>query len=581
MKNFEVSAIFNEIADLLEIKNENSFRIRAYRKAAQNIESLTQDVEDIAGKGSLEDIPGIGKDLAGKIREIVATGRLKYLERLKKEIPPILLKMTAIPGIGPKTANLLYDKFKLRSIDQLAKLARSHKICALPNIKEKTEENIIRGIELLKRGRERMPLGMALPVAVEIINKLKSLPEVDRINYAGSLRRMKETVRDIDILVTSTKPKRIMDLFISLPRLKEVLAHGDTKSSVLLRDGIQVDLRVVEPDSYGAALLYFTGSKQHNIRLRTIANRMGYKISEYGIFSTTKRGGSASGGREEIRIAGKEEADIYRTLGLSYISPEMREDTGEIETAAKGKLPRLVEMKDILGDLHVHSEWSDGAHSLEDLAEAAKKRGYQYIAITDHTESLRVAGGLNRYELKKKIRAIRQLNKRLKGITLLASAEMDILSDGRLDISDDLLAELDIVVAAIHSGFKQPKEQLTNRIINAMKNKYVHMIAHPTGRLMGVRDAYELDFEEVFKAAKDTNTALEINAFPQRLDLNDISSRRAKELGVTLAIGSDTHVIDQMDNMIFGVSVARRGWLEKKDVLNALPLKELLRRIAK
>lgn len=571
MKNFEVSAIFNEIADLLEIRNENPFRIRAYRKAAQNIESLPQDIEDIAKKGSLEEVPGIGKDLAGKIQEIVTTGRLKYYERLKKEIPPILLSMMTIPGIGPKTANLLYDKFKLRSISQLEKLARSHKICVLPNIKEKTEENIIRGIELLKKGKERMPLGMALPVAVEIINKLKSLPEVNRINYAGSLRRMKETVRDIDILITSTKPKRIMDVFVSLPRVKEILAHGDTKSSVLLQDGIQVDLRVVEPDSYGAALLYFTGSKQHNIRLRTIANQMGYKISEYGIFKE----------KTERRIAGKEEVDIYRTLGLIYIPPELREDTGEIEIAGKGKLPRLVEAKDISGDLHVHSKWSDGAHSLEELAEAAKKKGYQYIAITDHTESLRVAGGLSKSELKKQIKEIRRLNKRLKGITLLASAEMDILSDGKLDISDDLLAELDIVVAAIHSGFKQSKDQLTKRIINAMKNKHVHIIAHPTGRLMEVRDAYELDFEEIFKVARDTNTSLEINAFPQRLDLNDINSRRAKEIGVTLAIGSDTHTIDQMDNMIFGVSVARRGWLEKRDILNTLSLKDLFGSIGK
>ena len=581
MKNFEVAAVFNEIADLLEIQNANPFRIRAYRKAAQNIESLTRDIEEIAKKDSLEDIPGIRKDLAGKIQEVVATGRLKYYEKLKKEIPSILLNMVAIPGIGPKTANLLYDNFKLRSIGQLERLARSHKICVLPNIKEKTEENIIRGIELLKRGKERMPLGMALPIAVEIINKLKSLPEVKRISYAGSLRRMKETVRDIDILVTSTKPKRIMDVFISLPDVKEVLAHGDTKSSVLLQGGIQVDLRVVEPDSYGAALLYFTGSKQHNIRLRTIANQMGYKISEYGIFSATKRGGSASGGREERRIAGKEEADIYRTLGLSYVPPELREDTGEIEVSAKGKLPHLIEEKDITGDLHVHSKWSDGAHSLKELAEAAKKRGYQYIAITDHTESLRVAGGLSKAELKRQIKEIRQLNRRLKGITLLTGAEMDILSDGKLDIPDDLLAELDIVVAAIHSGFKQSKEQLTKRIINAMKHKHVHIIAHPTGRLMGVRDAYALDFEEIFKAARDTNTALEINAFPERLDLNDINSKRAKELSVALAIGSDTHAIDQMDNMIFGVSVARRGWLEKKDILNTLSLKDLIRRIVK
>lgn len=571
MKNFEIAEIFNQIAEFLEIKNENPFRIRAYRKAAQNIESLGQDIEELARKGTLREIPGIGKDLAEKILEIVDTGKLKYYERLKSEVPGIILEMMSIPGIGPKTSALLYNKFKLKSIDQLEKLARSHKICGLPNLKEKTEENIIRGIELVKKGKERMPLGKALPIAVELIEKLNALAEVKRINYAGSLRRMKETVRDIDILVTSKRPQKIMQRFVSLPRVQSVLAHGETKSSILLQEGIQVDLRVMEPSCYGAALLYFTGSKQHNIHLRRIANDLGYKISEYGIFSE----------KTDRRIAGREEVDIYRILGLAYIPPELREDVGEIEAAKKGRLPRLVELKDIRGDLHVHSEWSDGANSLEELAEAAKKRNYRYIAVTDHSESLRVAGGLNREELKQKISRIRKLNKRLRGITLLASAEIDILSDGKLDMSEELMADLDFVVAAIHSGFKQSKEQLTKRIIKAMKNKHVHLIAHPTGRLMGTREAYELDFEEIFKVAKDTNTALEINAFPNRLDLNDINTHRAKELGVPLGIGSDAHILDQLDNMVLGVSVARRGWLEKKDLLNTLPLTDLIKRIAK
>ncbi len=566
-----MAAIFNEIADLLEIKNENPFRIRAYRKAAQNIESLTQDVEEMAKKGALEDIPGIGKDLAGKIQEIVATGRLKYYEKLKSQIPTVILEMMSIPGIGPKTAKLLYDKLKIKSIGQLEKLARTHKICVLPGIKEKSEENILRGIGLFRKGKERMPLGTALPIAMEIINKLKALPEVNKISYAGSLRRMKETIRDIDILITSTRPKRIMDTFVSLPRVKEILANGETKSSILLKDGIQVDLRVVEPESFGAALLYFTGSKAHNIHLRRLANEMGYKISEYGIFKEAT----------ERRIAGKEEADVYKILGLVYIPPELREDTGEIEIAKKDKLPRLVKLGDILGDLHVHSKWSDGAHSFEELAEAAKKRGYQYIAITDHSKSLPVAGGLSESELRKQIKEIRKLNKKLRGIPLLTGAEMDILPDGRLDIPDDILAQLDIVIAAIHSGFKQSKGQLTKRIVNAMKNRYVRIIAHPTGRLMGTRDAYELDFEEIFKVAKDTNTALEINAFPQRLDLNDINSKRAKELGAFIAIATDAHTIDQLDNMSLGVSVARRGWLEKKDILNTSPLQTLLKRITK
>jgi len=571
MRNFEIAAIFNDIAELLEIKDENPFKIRAYRKAAQSIESLTQDIEEIANKGALREIPGVGKELSAKIEEIIATGKLKFYEKLKGQIPAVILDMMEIPGVGPKTAKILHAKFKLRSIDQLERLARGHRICKLPDIKEKTEENILRGIELLKRSRERTSIGEALPIATEIIGKLKAVPGVRRINYAGSVRRMKETVHDIDILITSVKPRPIMDVFVSLPQVKDILAHGETKSSILVKEGIQVDLRVVEPASYGAALLYFTGSKQHNIHLRGIANGMGYKINEYGVFRE----------RTGKRVAGEEEEDIYRFLKLSFIPPELREDAGEIQAAARGDLPDLVELKDIRGDLHVHSEWSDGTHSIRELAEAAKKRGYEYIAVTDHSQSLKVAGGLSKAELREKIKEIRSINRKLSGMTLLAGTELDILPDGSLDIDEGLLPELDIVVAAIHSGFKQGKEKLTRRIIGAMKNKYVHIIAHPTGRLMGVRDAYELDFEEVFKAAKDTNTALEINAFPSRLDLTDVSARRAKETGVMTAIGSDTHMIDQLDNMLFGAAVARRGWLEKKDVLNTLTLDKLLKKIKK
>lgn len=571
MSNFEIAEIFNHIAELLEIKDENPFKIRAYRRAAQSIESLTQEIGDIAARGELQEIPGIGKELAAKIEEMIATGRLKFYEKLKSQIPPVILDMMSIPGVGPKTSKLIYEKFRIKSIDQLERLAKDHKICKLPNFKEKTEENIISGIGLLKRSKERMSIGEALPLATEIADRLKSLPEVKRINYAGSLRRMKETIRDIDILITSVRPKPIMNVFVSLPGVQKVLAHGETKSSILLREGIQVDLRVVEPVSYGAALLYSTGSKQHNIHLRGIAKDMGHKINEYGVFDE----------RTGKRVAGKEEKDVYKFLKLDYVPPELREDTGEIEAAAKGRLPDLIEFKDIRGDFHVHSEWSDGAHSLEELAAAAKKKGYEYIVATDHSESLKVAGGLNKKELKEKIAEIRKLNKRLKGMTLLAGTEVDILPDGSLDIEEDMLQQLDIVVAAVHSGFKQGKERLTKRIINAMKNKYVHLIAHPTGRLMGVRDAYELDFEEVFRVARDTNTALEINAFPSRLDLNDINARRAKELGVMIALGSDTHTIDQLDDMIFGIAVARRGWLEKGDILNTFSLKGLFKKIRK
>ncbi len=568
MRNLEVADIFNKIADILELKGDNPFRVRAYQRAAQNIQDLSEEIEEISKREELEKLPGIGKDLALKIKEIIETGGLKHYEELKSEMPAGLLDLLAIPGLGPKTIKLLYESSKIDNIGQLEKMARDHKLQGLPGLQAKTEENILRGIELIRQRKERMPLGLALPLAEEIIDSLKKMAYVKRITPAGSLRRKKETIGDIDILVTSGEPEPVMDLFTRLPCAEKILAHGRTKSSIITREGIQVDLRVVSPDSFGAALCYFTGSKAHNIHIRDMAKSKGLKINEYGVFREKS-------GR---KLAGKEEEDIYKTINFPLIPPELREDRGEIETALEGRLPRLVELSHIKGDLHIHSKWSDGYHSIEELARAAQSKGYEYIAVADHSKSLTVAGGLTEEELLKKIEEIHKLNKKLKNFRILTGAEVDIRSDGSLDYSDDILRRLDIVIAAIHTGFKQSKEVLTGRIVKAMRNSMVHIIAHPTGRLMGVRDAYELDMEEILKTARETNTALEINAYPERLDLNDINSRRAKEAGVKLAISTDAHHLVQLNTMSLGVSVARRTWLEKKDVLNTLPLEKLLRK---
>lgn len=571
MKNTEVAAFFEDIADLLEVKNDNPFRIRAYRKAAQNIRSLTEDIEIAAREDRLEEIPGIGKDLAAKIVEIIKTGKLKHYEKLKKSVPQAVIDFMSVPGIGPKTAGLLYDKLKVRNINELEKAARLHKISGLPGLKDRTEENILRGIGLVKKRAERMPLGEALSLSREIISRLKGLAWVKQISPAGSLRRMKETVRDIDILVTSARPKEIMEEFTKFPMVKEVLAHGETKASVLTRDGIQVDVRVVEPPSFGAALVYFTGSKEHNIRIRDMAKRKGLKVNEYGVFIE----------KTNKRIAGEEEADVYRALKLPFIPPELREDRGEIEAGLKGELPRLVELSEIRGDLHVHTEWSDGAHSIEEIVNACKKIGYEYTAITDHSKRLRIAGGLAEKDILKEVEYIRKLNKKLKGFKVLAGVEVDILQDGSLDYKDDVLKRFDIVIAAIHSGFRQTKDKLTYRVLKAMDNKYVNIVAHPTGRLMGTRPSYELDFDKIFRFARDAKVSLEINSYKDRLDLDDVAARAAKEAGVKIAVNTDAHILAQLDSMALGVSVARRAWLTKKDIINTLPLEDLLKFIKK
>jgi len=571
MKNKAIAETFYRIAKILQIKGDNPFRIRAYEKAALSIENLSEDIDTYIKEDKLQSIEGIGKDLADKIKEIAATGGLKDYEKLKKGIPDGVLELLDIPGLGPKTAKMLYDKLKIRSIEQLQRAIEEGRLQGLAKIKEKTIENIKRGIGIVRAGKERMLLSEASMLAEEILNSLKRVSGIKEISICGSLRRQKETIRDIDILVLSRKgaEPKIMDKFVSLPQVRSVIAKGHTRSSILTKEGWQVDLRVVEAKSWGAALIYFTGSKNFNVRLRQLAIKKGLKVSEYGVFKADRY------------LCGKDEKEVFAKLGLPYIVPELREDRGEIELSLKGQLPTLVDLGDIKGDLHVHSTYSDGQNSIPELLEAARRRGYSYIALTDHSQGLKVAGGLSVAELKKKRREINRLNSRLKGIRVLYGSEVDIDSEGNLDYKDEILARMDIVVAAIHSGFKQSSRQLTRRIIKACQNKNVHIIAHPTGRLRGVRQAYEIDFEKILRVARDTNTYLEINAFPSRLDLNDLNARLAKEQGVKLAIGTDAHSLSQLDAIKFGVAVARRAWLEKKDVINTLPLEKLLKALKK
>jgi DNA polymerase (family 10) len=562
----EIAKLFNEIADLLEIKDENIFKIRAYRRAAMNLESLTEEIEAVAARGGLTEIAGIGKDLAAKIEQALETGRIEYLEELRREIPRGVVELMAIPGVGPKTAKLLFDRLQVDSVEKLEALAQEGKLLGLPGIKQKTVENIVKGIQVVKKGRERMLLGRALPLAREIIQTLEKLPQVRKISMAGSLRRMRETVRDFDLLITSTKPAKVMGTFTSLPQVAEVLVHGETKATIRHREGIQVDLRVVEPECFGAALQYFTGSKEHNIRVRELASRKGLKVSEYGVFN------EATG----KRLASATEEAVYKAIGLPYIPPELREDTGEVEAALEGRLPDLIELDDLRGDLHAHTNWSDGHHDLEALVEAAHRKGYEYVIVSDHSRSSTVAGGLSEEKLLEQIGKIRALNKKYTNFRILAGSECDILADGRLDFPDRVLAQLDIVLCAVHSRFKQARAEMTARIVKALSNPYVHILAHPTGRLIGERDPYDVDLEAVFAAAKQHGKAVEINAQPSRLDLNDHHARRAKELGVMLSIDTDTHFLDQLQNMTLGVATARRAWISKADVINTMPLGKLL-----
>jgi DNA polymerase (family 10) len=565
MKNREIADLLEEMADILEFKGENPFKISAYRKASRIIGDLTQDIEEIAEQGKLKEIPGIGEGMAQKIVEYLKTGKISKFEEARKGVSDELIAIMDIPGMGPKTLSMLHREKGISNLSQLEKALEDGSLRGLFGIGETKIENIKRGIQLLKQSKGRMNLGIAFPLAKRIVEALREKTGSKNIEWAGSLRRMKESIGDIDILATGPDKEKIVHAFAHLPEVKEVLASGQTKASVIVEGGTQIDLRVVEEDSYGAALQYFTGSKAHNIHLRGIAKAKGIKINEYGVFKGKKK------------VGGKDEKDIYCALGMDWMEPELREDRGEIEAAQKGRLPKLVQESEIKGDLHVHSKWSDGTSSIEEVARAAQRRGYQYIAITDHSKSLRIAHGLDETRLMKQMEEIDRVNEKLKGFQILKGTEVDILAEGRLDFPEKVLEKFDIVVASIHSGFKQDRAKMMKRIIQAFENPYLHIFAHPTGRLLGARDPYEVKMDELIEAAKKFGKVLEINAYFERLDLDDIHCRKAKEMGIQVAISTDSHHPDQMWMMSLGVAVAKRGWLEKKDVLNTLSLKDILR----
>lgn len=565
MKNQVLAAMFNDIADMLEIKGETPFRITAYRRAARALESMTEDIEAIAARGSLTEIPGIGTGIAGKITEFLATGTCAYYEDLRAQLPPGVTVLMTVPEVGPKTALLLQQRLGVSTIEGLEQACLDGKVRTLPRLGAKTEENILRGIATIRRGKTRHPIGRVFPYAHELLDIIREVPGVRTLGLAGSLRRMKETIADIDVLVTSTDPARVMDAFTAFPKVKQVLAKGPTKSSVVLDIGIQADVRVVEPEAYGAALQYFTGSKEHNVKLREKAIKRGLKVNEYGVFRVPG----------DVRVAGATEEEVYGAVGLPWIAPELREDLGEVELAERGALPRLVEAADLKGELHLHTRWSDGTESAEEMAKAVKSLGYEYVAITDHSQSLKFAGGVTIDELRDHARAVRGIADKV-GIAVLIGTECDILPDGTLDYPDDVLAELDVVIASIHSRFRLSKDEMTLRMIRAMENRHVDIIAHPTGRVLGRREAYELDLERVLEAAHRTGTALELNANPDRLDLRDVHVRMAKEYGVKLALNTDAHSRYDLRNVAFGIGVARRGGLEAEDVLNTYQLPKLL-----
>ena len=568
MRNFQVSFIFYDIADMLEIKGENFFKIRAYRRAAHAVENLTEEIDIVAKQSRLREIDGIGEALAAKIEEIISTGTCDYYEELKQIVPRGLVDMLKIPGLGGKKIKVIYDGLGITSISELEKAAKAQKLRNLPGIGVKTEKAIQKSIQTYRGHSKKILLATALPIAERLVSILSNMQEVEHIAIAGSLRRKKEMVKDIDILVGTTSQEVVMEDFLKFPGISKVLAKGPTKVSVILDMGLQMDLRAVESRSFYSALQHFTGSKEHNTKLRSLAIKKGYKLNEYGVFSKDD---------EEETFYPKSEADLYEKLGMPYIIPELREDRGEIEAALDRRLPKVVNQADICGDLHIHSNYSDGVNDIKTIAMAARDMGYEYIAITDHSKSLKIARGLDERRLFEQIELIKRLNEEIEDINILCGAEVDILSDGKLDFDDDILKELDVVIASIHSGFRQDKETITGRIISACENPYVNIIAHPTGRLLGRREPYAVDIERVLEVAAQTGTVMEINASPDRLDLNDYTVKRAKELGVKIAINTDAHHIDSLSDMTYGTWVARRGWLEKDNIINTLPLDELLK----
>jgi len=565
MNNQKIAQMFSEIADFLEMEDV-PFKPQAYKKAAIILDNLEEDVSDVYSKGgkkALIDLSGVGKSMAEKIEEYLKTEKIKYYEELKKKNPVDIDELIAIEGIGPKTIKTFYKKLGIKNVEDLERAIKNHEIASLPGFKEKTEENILTGIKFLKRNRGRFLLSEILPEAEEIKNKLKELKEVEKISIAGSFRRRKETVGDIDILVVAKKSEKVMDFFVNLSDVVKIWGKGKTKSSVRMKGGFDVDLRVVNKKSYGSALQYFTGAKDHNITTRRIAIKKGLKLNEYGVF------------RGKKMVAGWNEKGVYKKLGLSWITPELREDRGEIEAARKNNLPKLIELKDIKGDLHCHSEWDGGNHSIREMAEAAINRGYQYLGISDHTKFLRIENGLDEKKLERQRKEIEKLNKKFKNFKILQGAEVNILKDGFLDISNEALEKLDYAIAGVHSSFKISKEEMTKRIIKAMSNPFINIISHPTGRILKERDQYDIDIDKIFEAAKKYEVFLEINSSPKRLDLNDVNVKKAIDYGLKLTINTDSHHKDQLRYMKFGIMQARRGWVKKEDIINTFSLEKI------
>lgn len=566
MHNYPIADLLARMGRLLEIKGENVFKVRAYEKAAENIRACSEDLEMLRREGRLNEVGGLGKALQEKIGEFIDTGRVSAYDRLTEEIPESVLEMVDIPSVGPKKAKLFFERLKLHSLDDLERAARAGKLAGLPGIQAKTITNILKGIETVRSGQERMNLGTALEIADVFVRSLKKLKQVKAIEVAGSLRRMKEQIRDIDILIVADNPQPVMEAFVRHPEVKQINAYGSTKSSVLTQEHVQVDLRVVEENSFGAALLYFTGSKNFNIKLRQLAATRKQRVNEYGIFALKRK--------SEKRLAGRTEKECFDVLGLPFIPPELREDLGEKRLFGPGRpqIPRLVQLKDVRGDGHVHSRWSDGENSIAELVQAARQRSYDYIVISDHSVSLRIAQGLPAAEVEKKKKEINSLNRRQKNVRILFGAEVEIDKQGCLDYNERILKAFDLVIGAVHSGFEIGRESMTRRLVAACRHPYVDVIAHPLCRHIGKRDFLDVDFDLICRTAAETGTLLEINAFPVRLDLDSAHVYFAKTQGVRFMINTDAHQIKHLDFMQLGVGLARRGWLTKNDVVNTYPL---------